>query len=234
MKCFISRQGEVLGPYSESEIHDYASGSDLIWMSGIKTDWLTKDEWVSQKNNIKENVQQQAQPVIEWYYAVQGKRFGPMKKAKLVKTLTSLPDVKEVKIWHKELKGWTDIYEFKDIIFAMGHDNRKNPRVTIDETIMLTVEDDEQNVQSIICKGTSLSSDGVGLENLSQPIQQGGEVDVNLSFLQSDLRVRCKVINADADEKTANLEFSKMQQEARSVIMDFVQKKLEETVVQAA
>lgn len=233
MKCFISRDGEVLGPYSEDEVREYASSSDLIWMAGVEADWLTKTEWLSEKTKLKE-VSKTKTTTIEWYYAVQGKRFGPMRKTDLVKDLAKLSSIQDVKLWHKELEGWSDIFNFKDIVFAVGHDNRKNPRVPIDESLMLTAEDGEQGVQSIICKGTSISSEGIGVENLSMPIKRGQKVDLNLTFLQPDLRIRCSVLDANAEKKTANLGFSQLQQEAKSLVMDFIQRELEDSALDAA
>ena len=42
MKCFISRNGKVLGPYTEDEVHGYASSNDLIWMAVWRETGLQK------------------------------------------------------------------------------------------------------------------------------------------------------------------------------------------------
>ena len=233
MKCFISRNGEVLGPYNEQEVRSFASESDLIWMAGVEADWLTKDEWLAQKKDLKKSHKKKAN-TVDWYYALRGKRFGPMKKTDLVNDLIKLPSIQDIKLWHKDLADWTDIFEFKDLVFAVGHNNRKNPRVPIEESLMLTTEDTKGNVQSIICKGVSLSSEGLGIANLSMPLQKQQKVDLSLAFLQPDLRIRCFVIDANSETKTANLAFSDLQQEAKSLVMDFIQKSIEEDMLSAA
>ena len=93
--------------------------------------------------------------------------------------------------------------------------------------MVLTMDDGNLGVQSIICKGVSLSSEGIGIENLSMPIRKGQRVDLNFTFLQSDLRIRCFVLDSNTKNKTANLGFSQLQQEAKSLVMDFIQGKLE-------
>ena len=91
----------------------------------MERDWLTKDEWLSEKNNLKETTKNKVS-TIKWYYTFQGKRFGPMKKTDLIKTLKEFPSIRNVKVWHKELEGWVSVFEFKDIVFSIGHENRKN------------------------------------------------------------------------------------------------------------
>jgi len=231
MKCFICRDGEILGPYSDSELNAQIISDDLIWIPGVEKDWLTQNEWQVQKASIKPK---RKKKTPEWYYAIDGKRFGPMTKMDMIDALLNSKSVEKVQLWHKGLDNWKSIFDFKDIVFAIGHENRNNPRVRIKESLILTVEGEDKEVQSIICAGVSLSSEGLGVENLSATLKSGQKVDLSLNFLDADLRIRCKVLSTSPVNKTANLKFSDLQQEAKALVMDFIQQRIEQATQNAA
>lgn len=229
MKCYICRFDEILGPYTEEETQYAANDSDLIWMTGIEKDWLTKQEWLSRKNSILAKETAKIKKTTEWFYAKKGKRFGPFKKIDMIQSLLKLKSIDEIKIWNKDLENWTDIFEFKDIVFAVGHENRKNPRVPINETITMTIDDEQNGTQVYMCKAVSLSSAGIGLSHLTLDVTNVKKIDLSLNFLLPDLRLRCRLIITNKKEKTASLSFSHLQQEARTVVMEYINKKLEDS-----
>lgn len=228
MKCFIYRKNEVLGPFDESELEGCIDVDDRIWALGSKSDeWLTKEDWYKSKDEIAKNLDDSTQSV-DWYMVITDDRLGPMAKTDIIEALSDMEDLKEIYLWNKNLTTWTSIYKFKDILAEIGKENRKNLRVELHETVVFT-KIDELDSHSVICKATSLSSEGLGIIGAPKGIHIGDEINIGLSFIDASLSVRCRVIFRNNTNHSLNLKFSSLQGEAKSLIVDYLNLQLGES-----
>lgn len=138
MKWFLLKNEEIRGPFKTAQIVENCDDQSLIWGPGM-SEWTNKQSWISFLNRPKQeakatekeevtgsnidtkSVEEVAEFALHqlndnWYFALEGKKFGPFNQRHLILKISSIEQVEKVLLWKKGEKAWRPIYEFPKIL----------------------------------------------------------------------------------------------------------------------
>ena len=217
---FIYDAEIVTGAYATEQVKgDIMSGRwspvTQIWWKGSK-EWMSIDKWYQHLDEIIEaNRQQGQQPV--WYAEKHGQQHGPMTKIDLIDLLKKLGEVKQVRLWTIGLNHWTNIFEFHEIIEAIGMSRRNYDRAPIVGKVII-----QKNGESFERPLASVSGGGLGLRESGNLI--AGEtvtVAIQSSLLVNPVRASARVMYVEPTGY-AGLQFQNIHIESKTTLIDYV------------
>lgn len=163
-----------------------------------------------------------------WHYATAGRSFGPFPRAQLLEELKRLENLGEVMLWTKGMKEWVHLFEFHDILSALGVNKREFPRVGIEGKVVIKGAD-----RPITAPTLTLSEGGLGVA-LDGGVEAGQVVDLEVqsAVFREPLRVRAQVRFVAGG--TAGLKFTSLTAEQRSMIVGLIRQATTRFVLRAA
>lgn len=177
IKWFVSKNEMVEGPMTADDVQSRVrsgaiDSSYMIWGAGMEQ-WKGLDWWNNELPRLSTNVH--AEPVVEsWHFAVGGKSFGPFKRDNLIQELKHQPVLNDVMLWTKGMKEWAPLFEFHDILTAVGVNKRQFPRSDMNGKVVI-----KNGNETIVAPLLSISEGGVGL-HLDSGVEAGQQVTVEI------------------------------------------------------
>ena len=147
-KWFVQKDETVDGPLSAEDVKSRVQAGQLtaqhlIWGRGMGA-WQKIQWWMGELPNLANA--QLSEPVPElWHYAYNGKSLGPFNKAQLVDELKNVANMGEVMVWTKGMKEWAALFEFHELLTAIGVNKRQFPRA--DLTGKATIKTTESSLE---------------------------------------------------------------------------------------
>lgn len=229
-KLWFVQKGEVVdGPITTEDVQSRLKSGQLtpqhmIWSKGMKG-WIRVESW-SAHSPISED--QTKEIAIEtWHYAHAGKSYGPFHKPQLVTELKNVSDLYEVMLWTKGMKEWASIFEFHDLLNAVGVNKRQFPRADVNGRAVIKTED-----KTFIGKLITISEGGCGV--LAEGLSPGQTINLEMqsSAFREPLHAKaeCRYIS----DGFAGLKFVQISSETKSSIIQFVKQSQTRFVLKAA
>lgn len=220
---FILNRDQVAGPFSTEEIKSNVKSGlfdsqCLIW-GHPQEEWKGISWWM----NEAETHQYGTLPIktlMEWHFAVAGEAHGPLPWEKLLSELRKIEQKEDLMLWTKGQKQWTSIFDFPDVMKALGMDRRQHTRAPIVGHVIVRVQE-----QIIIGKLVDISQGGFGVTQM-EGLTKGQIVDVYIKSenFREDIHAKAEVRYLDRKGYTG-FRFDQIHMEAKSTIIDYVRGK---------
>lgn len=218
---FVCKSESVQGPFSRDEIKAQVSGGTLpldclIWGRGQK-EWVPLARWVKDAGQQVETMSSAQEQL--WHYAQDGSSKGPMTRAELINELKGLKQKDEILVWTKGMKAWADLYEFNDLLDDLGLNRREHPRAGIHGQCILKLGD----THSVIGSLKVISSGGVGITGLQEPVSIGQTVTVEVRSEELGDSITSKAtVQYVTQSGYIGLKFQSLSMESKARIMQYV------------
>jgi hypothetical protein len=163
-----------------------------------------------------------------WHFAYKGKSHGPFSKDALAMELKSFNNLGEVMIWTKGMKEWAPLFEFHEILNAIGVNKRQFPRAELSgQAVIKTVD------ATLIGRLVAIGEGGCGI------IVEGGLVPGQPVTLELQSSVFREVLSAKAEVRyvsgqVAGMKFTNMSMEDKGAIISFVRQSQARFVIRSA
>lgn len=231
LKWFVQKEESVDGPLSTEDVQTRLqtgqfSSQNLIWGRGLPA-WQKLEWWTRELPRLATAQQIQLEPEL-WHFAYQGKSHGPFNKDALAMELKSLDNLGEVMIWTKGMKEWAPLFEFHEILNAIGVNKRQFPRAELEGKAVIKTVD-----QTLIGRLVSIGEGGCGI------YIEGGLVPgqpVTMEIQSSAFR---EVLTAKAEVRyvsggVAGMKFTNVSMENKGAIISFVRQSQTRFVIKNA
>ncbi|MGE0528846.1 MAG: PilZ domain-containing protein, partial [Bdellovibrionales bacterium] len=163
-----------------------------------------------------------------WHYALHGKSHGPLTQEQLVSALRSLGSLGDVLLWTKGMKEWAPLFEFHDILSAVGVNKRQFPRAEVKGKALI-----KAGGATLVAPLTSISEGGFGIQ-LEAGLVPGELVTVEIqspSFREPlQAKAECRYLN----NGVVGMKFTKISLENKGAIVQFVRQNQTRFVLKAA
>ena len=187
----------------------------------LAKNWLDRLPALESKNRVSE--------IQEWYYALGGESFGPFNRATLISQLKDHRRSNDVLIWTKGMKNWSPIFEFYDLMDAIGINRRAFPRAEIEGRVVIKHGDQVAiGVLEVIGEG------GFGAVGLSG--FQAGQVisvEIQAKVFPETLHVKAEIRDF-TDSGYMGCRFIQVSMESKSAIIQYVRQSLQTPRTKAA
>ncbi len=222
IKWFVCNNEEVSGPFSTEKVHEMSDSgiihSEFLIWSCAQKEWSTLRRWQKEVPSIlkdyKISVQKQLQP---WYYAHKGESFGPFPKDQLIEEIQQVDNKQAVTLWTKDMPSWKSIFEFNDIIKAVGLNRRAHPRADIDGTVVTKVDG-----QSHISKLKTISLGGCGITEAPHlSVGQRMHLEIQSEHFFSPLKAIAEV-RYISQSGYVGIKFEQIHMESQSTIIEYI------------
>lgn len=231
LKWFVSKNETIDGPMSTDDVQSKVQngsfdGSFMIWGAGMEQ-WQRLDWWARELPRLATHVH--PEPVIEaWHYALNGKSHGPLKRDALIAELKNLNSLNDVMLWTKGMKEWAPLFEFHDILTAVGVNKRLFPRADLQGKVIL-----RDGGSTLVAPLMSISEGGVGLhlENGIEPGQQLS-IEIHSEVFHENLQAKAEVRYVAGG--VTGLRFTQVSAETKAAIIQFVRQNQPRFVLKAA
>ncbi len=231
---FICQNEEVSGPFLTEEVkvqlkNGLISKNSLIW-GRLHPSWLPAKSWLRHLDHLVTQSLKSSSPPDQWHYALNGQSYGPFTQEALVQELSSTGPIESILLWTKDMKNWAPIFEFPEILDAIGVNKRQFPRAP------LTGEAKIQSQPQQTGQLQSVSEGGLSLSGVFLPI---GEV-FSLEILSNDLQssIQCKAqVRYRSETGITGLKFTLLPQEGKNILIQYLKQAIPEdttTITQAA
>lgn len=233
---FVQVNEHIEGPFTTGEVEarlqaGHLNAQCLVWGTGMEhwrsLSWWTQDSQ-GQSTVADHTVAEVAREV--WHYALNGESFGPFQREALIDKLKVQGSLGDVLLWTKGMKEWAPLFEFHDILTAIGVNKRQFPRADI--TGQCTVKTNTGQV--LVAPILTISEGGMGLQLESEGLSAGMAVALEISSpsFRATLHARAD-IRYVADGITG-LKFSNVSPEVRGAIISFVRQSQTRFVLKAS
>ncbi len=230
-KWFVQKDDFVDGPMSAEDVQSRLQSGNLtaqhlIWGKGLNG-WHKLQWWLQELPNIANNSINESTPEL-WHYALGGKSFGPYKKAALVDELKVIPSLGEVMIWTKGMKEWAPLFEFHELLTAVGVNKRQFPRA--DLTGSVTIKTSENTLVATLL---SISEGGCGVQ-LDAGLVPGQPMTLEIQSSSFRDTLHAKAECRYVSEGVCGLKFTNVSSETKGAIIQFVRQGQTRFVLKAA
>jgi hypothetical protein len=230
-KWFVQKDDKVDGPMSAEDVQSRVqsgqlSAQALIWGRGMAS-WQKIQWWLGELPNLATSQMNEPTPEM-WHYAHAGKSHGPFNKAALIDELKHLSNLSEVMVWTKGMKEWAALFEFHDLLTAIGVNKRQFPRA--DLSGKATIKTTEN---TLIANLLSISEGGCGVE-LGEGLVPGQQFTLEIqspSFRDTlHAKAECRYVS----EGVVGIKFTHVNSETKGAIIQFVRQGQPRFVLKAA
>lgn len=198
----------------------------LIWGKGLDG-WHKLQWWLQELPNLANSAAASQAPEL-WHYALGGKSHGPYNKAQLVDELKTAPNLAEVMVWTKGMKEWAALFEFHDLLTAVGVNKRQFPRADLSGKCTVKTTD-----ATLVANLLSISEGGLGIQ-LDQGLVPGQAMTLEIqspSFRDTlHAKAECRYVS----EGVCGLKFTYVSPEMKGAIIQFVRQGQTRFVLKAA
>lgn len=219
MHWFICKNENTEGPFESDQVKQLVEQGQvpldsLIWGRGMES-WTTVTQWMNGNFASREQTKS-AEPM--WHYAREGVSRGPMTRAEMIYELSNIRDKDLILVWTKGMKAWADLYEFPDLIQALGMNRREHPRAPIKGSVMI-----RQGEVATLCQLRTIGPGGIGASGAPKDLRMGDPVQLDISAptLGENISVKATV-QYTTELGYIGIKFEGMNQEARSKIIEHV------------
>lgn len=228
MKHWFAFQNEkVLGPFTTEQMRAMVtngeiSGEQRLWGQPMES-WCLAKNWLDRLPALENR--NRPSEIQEWYFALNGDSFGPFNRATLITELKAHRRANDVMIWTKGMKAWSPIFEFYDLMDAIGINRRAFPRAEIEGRV--TIKSGDQvaiGVLEVIGEG---GFGAVGLQGL-----QSGQVisaEIHSKSFPETLHVKAEIRDF-TDNGYMGCRFIQISMESKSAIIQYVRQRLQTNV----
>lgn len=220
------------GPFSTEEIQSRSeqgqlSSDVLIWGRGM-AEWRDLRWWMQELPRLKKLSESEAPAPELWHFAVQGKSHGPFKREVLMQELRRAEPLSEVLLWTKGMKEWAPLFEFHDILHALGLNKREFPRADIHGKVIL-----KGDGLTLIAPLLTISEGGLGVQ-LETGLVSGQIVtaEIQSPVFREILSIRSEV--RYMSDGVLGLRFMGLNAETKAAILAFVRQSQNRLTVKAA
>lgn len=220
VQWFVLQNEDVTGPFSTEEVKALAAqgqfqDSDLIW-GRIQNEWKSLGWWMVELPHLITKTKEVRDP-RQWHFALNGSSFGPFSREDLVNKLKETNLSGEVLLWTKGMKAWAPIYEFNDILDAIGINKRQFPRADVEGKVSIRVG--QQVIEGPIL---TISEGGFGADQLEGlTIGQIVNIEINSDAFYDTIHARAEV-RYIAEGGYVGFKFQNLGVETRSSIVQYV------------
>lgn len=233
-KWFIQINDRIEGPLTNAELESrIKSGSveahDLVWGSGMDQ-WRSITWWNREGEMMQQQTQTsiQAAPVEAWHFALNGSSHGPYKRDELLNELKKVNSLGDVLLWTKGMKEWAPLFEFHDILSAIGINKRQFPRADINGQV--TIKTGER---TLVAQAVTISEGGMGVV-LDEGVVSGQQVSIEIQSPAFRGPVHAKAEVRYMANGVCGLRFSNVSQEHKGAIISFVRQSQTRFVLKAS
>ena len=222
IKWFVCHNEEVSGPFSTEKVQEMSDNGEitlefLIW-SCAQSQWSTIKQWKENLPRILREYETSIQKHLQhWYYAHEGKSYGPMPKEQLIKQVSQVNDKQEIALWTEGMSSWLSIFEFNDILSEVGINRRAHPRAYIEGKATIKVDG-----QTYITQLKTISPGGCGLTqtpNLS--VGQRMHIEIQSKHFFSPLKAIAE-IRYISKSGFVGIKFEQIHMESQSAIIEYI------------
>jgi len=231
LNWFVQKGEQVEGPMTTEDVQTrlqtgQLTAQDMIWGKGLES-WIHLEFWTQELPRIA-TAPQVEQVVQMWHYASNGKSHGPYSKSQLIDELKNLDNTGEVMVWTKGMKEWAPLFEFHDLLTAMGVNKRLFPRADLTgRAVIKTLE------STLIGQLLSVSEGGCGV-NIESGVVPGQALTLEIhspAFREPlHARAECRYVS----EGIAGLRFTQLSTETKGAIIQYVKQSQTRFVLKAA
>lgn len=217
---FILSEGQVTGPYNNTEIETHLNSSKdpQVWGRG-QAEWMSVPRWRQVLKNYLSSESKEAKTESSWKVRVEGKEQGPLKYTDLISYLKTLTDFSTVDICPGSNSLWKEIYAYPQIAADLGISRRSHPRVPIVGKLVCDRPKGEFN-----CRVISISEGGLGVNDAGDlKIGERFKATLTTSNLFVTITCTCEVVYVGNDGY-AGLRFVNLATEFKSSIIEYVNK----------
>ncbi len=234
-KWFVCQGENVSGPFSTEEVkvqlkNGLVSKKSLIW-GRLHPHWLPASRWVSHLQQILNQAPLSQNSEKQWHYALSGESHGPFEKDKLVQILSSLGRAHEILIWTKGMKNWAPLFEFPELLDAMGVNKREFPRASLQGQALIAGEPPQTG------KLRSISEGGFSASGVFLIPGEVYSVEIQSDQLKTPLHVKAQARYRSESGHTG-FKFTSLPQEAKTILVQYLRQVLaqeeEDEITQAA
>ena len=230
-KWFVQKDDLIEGPISSEDVQSRLQAGvltvqHLIWGKGMNG-WQKIAWWQTELPNLAQLNGSEPAPEM-WHYALNGKSYGPFNKAALVEELKNAANVGETMVWTKGMKEWAPIFEFHDLLTAIGVNKRQFPRADLSGRATIKTGD-----ATLVANLLSISEGGCGLA-LEQGLVPGQAFTIELqspSFRDTlHAKAECRYMSGGV----CGVKFTHVNVETKGAIIQFVRQGQTRFVLKAA
>lgn len=228
---FVQKDDSVDGPLSTEDVQQRLQSGLLhpqctIWGKGLDS-WISVNSWQQELPHLATNSQVEIIPEM-WHYARAGKSLGPYPKHQLVEELKNLESLAEVMIWTKGMKEWAPLFEFHDLLNAIGVNKRQYPRSELAGRAVIKTSE-----STLIGQLVTVSEGGCGII-VDQGLVPGQAFTLEMqspSFRETlHAKAECRYIS----EGVAGIKFTHISMETKGAIIQFVKQSQTRFTLKAA
>jgi hypothetical protein len=234
-KWFVQVEERIEGPMTKQEVESRLQAGqftnhNLVWGAGMEH-WRNLQWWSQESQTMTQFELTTTEAAREvWHYAVSGESHGPFQRDSLIESLKNLTSLGEVLLWTKGMKEWAPLFEFHEILTAIGVNKRQFPRADISGQATIKTN----TGQTLVAPLLTVSEGGLGLQLEAEGLTAGMQVAVEISSpsFRSTLHARADVRYVAAG--VTGLKFSNMSQEMRSAVVSYVRQSQTRFVLKAS
>lgn len=231
LKWFVQKDDVVDGPMSTEDVQTrlqtgQISPNAMIWGRGMPS-WQKVEWWMRELPKLATAQHIELSP-DSFHFAYQGKSYGPFVKDILLQELRVVDNLTDVMIWTKGMKEWAPLFEFHELISAMGVNKRQFPRAELEGRAVIKTVD-----STLIGRLVAIGEGGCGI------MVEGNLVagqPVSLEMQSTSFR---DVLNAKAEVRfvsggTVGMKFTQLSSENKAAIISFVRQNQTRFVIKSA
>ncbi len=231
LNWFVQKNENVEGPISTDDVQTrlqtgQLSDKHMIWGRGLET-WITLSHWQQELPHLATGGQVEVVQEM-WHYASGGKSLGPFPKSLLVEELKNVENVGDVMIWTKGMKEWAPLFEFHDLLSAVGINKRQYPRADLTGRALI-----KTSGMTLIGKLLTLSEGGCGIA-IEQGLVPGQAFTLEMQSPGFRDTLHAKAECRYVSEGIAGIRFTQISKETKSAIIQFVKQSQTRFVLKAA
>lgn len=165
-----------------------------------------------------------------WHYAVNGESYGPFQRDTLIEKLKSQGSLGDVLLWTKGMKEWAPLFEFHDVLTAIGVNKRQFPRADINGEVTIKTN----TGQVLVAPLMTISEGGLGVQLETEALTAGMAVtlEINSQVFRSTIHARADVRYIAGG--VLGLKFTSVNPEVKGAIISFVRQSQTRFVLRAS
>jgi hypothetical protein len=231
LKWFVQKDDSVDGPLTTEDVQSrladgHFTSMHMIWGKGLQA-WIRLESWQQELPQLASGAPAEITPEL-WHYAHNGKSHGPYPKNQLVEELKNAENLGEVMIWTKGMKEWAALFEFHDLLSAIGVNKRQFPRADVSgRAVIKTAE------STLIGQLVTVSEGGCGIV-VDQGLVPGQAFTLELQSPSFRDTIHAKAECRYVSEGLAGVRFTHLSSEAKGAIIQLVKQSQTRFVLKAA
>lgn len=231
-KWFVQIDERVDGPFTTDEVQSRLqsglfNAQHLVWGSGMDH-WRNLSWWTRESAFISTAVTPQETTREVWHYALSGESHGPFQRDALIESLKKLGSLGDVLLWTKGMKEWAPLFEFHDILSAIGVNKRQFPRADIAGQVTIKTN----TGQTLVAPVVTVSEGGLGVQ-LEDGLSAGTPVTIEISSPVFRAAIHAKADIRYVSNGITGLRFSNISPENKGAIISYVRQSQTRFVLKA-